>query len=480
MAKGKENLICRAKKIIGNSTSFTVESTNGETLIFCKLCSIKFKIDAVHLKTQYTSHIKSLKHKKSSIKGVLQPSITSAIATTSANNSKTDSYSIKLVTAILEAGIPIWKLHHPSIKKFFLEQHNEVLSSANTYYNKIEVVYTASIQAVKEYIGENPIYLVADETPDKKRRDVLNILVGKLDGTPSKTMLLCTLFLDATNNVTVQQGVHKACSILYGVDVPFEKLWLFISDQAPYMLTAGRGLKGTFPNLKHVTCLVHALNRVCETIKDEYELVNDLIAGMKGALCKSKNRRQKFTEICKIPFPPDVIEIRWNSWLNAAFYYAKNFSAIKSFVHALGGKSKSVKRLKMCIDKKDLERELLKVNAFTFLTNSITRLENRGLTVSAQMEIVSAVKRKLSGVFLDKIKSSLSKNPDLYFFESMPVDQQIKCNFAPMTSVDAERSFSTYRYILSDKRHNLSDSNLAMLNVIQYNINVKECDEENL
>lgn len=115
------------------------------------------------------------------------------------------------------------------------------------------------------------------------------------------------------------------------------------------MLKAGERLKNVFPNLKHITCLEHALNRVCEAIKDEYEAVNKLIAGMKALLSKSHLRRQQFSEICKLPFPPDVIEIRWNSWLNAAFYYANNFSAIKSFVEALDDSSITVRELIKCI-----------------------------------------------------------------------------------------------------------------------------------
>lgn len=98
-----------------------VQSKSNEVLIFCKSCESKFKIDSVHLNTQYQSHLSSAKHKKSSEKNILQPSISGAIASSNTNTTKNEDYSMKLVTAFLEAGIPIWKLRHPSIKKFFLE-----------------------------------------------------------------------------------------------------------------------------------------------------------------------------------------------------------------------------------------------------------------------------------------------------------------------------------------------------------------------
>lgn len=175
---------------------------------------------------------------------------------------KAKTYSVKLATAFLEAGIPIWKLQHPSIKRFFLNEHKEGLPSASTFYRKIDSIFDSTMEKIKNYVADHPIYFIVDETTDACRRSVLNVLVGAFDGTPSKPMLLKSMFLDKTNNTTIQQGVHKAFSTLYGSELPFEKLWLLISDQAPYMLKAARELKEMFPNMKHVTCIVHGLNRL--------------------------------------------------------------------------------------------------------------------------------------------------------------------------------------------------------------------------
>lgn len=471
MPKDKENVFSRAKKLIAgnNYNYFEVQSKNDSVLIFCKLCSSKFKVDALHLKTQFQSHVESAKHKKSSEKNVLQPSISNAIASTHTNSSKMNSYSVKLANAFIQAGIPLWKLRHPSIKQFFLEEHKEVLPSMRVFYEKIQLIYDEALRKIKDHIGENAIYLIVDETTDVCKRYVLNILVGKIDGTYAKPMLLSTTYLEKTNNMTVQQAVHRVCALLFGADIPFEKVWFLISDQAPYMLKAGRNLKEIFPHLKHITCVIHALNRVCEFIKDQHDTINELIAAMKATLSKSNARRQIYSEITKLRLPPDVFEVRWNLWLNAAFFYAENFSAIKSFVAALQIDSKSVERLKKCIDSPELEAELFEVHKYSFLTKAITRLEKHGLTVQEQLAILNDVKSKLSGFELAKLEESLSKNPDVNFYENMSVNQKIKCKYMPMTSVDVERSFSIYRYILSDRRHSLSESKLAMLNVIQYN-----------
>lgn len=469
MPKQKENLAVRATKLIRSNKCFEVETISDGVFIFCKYCECKFKIDATHLNTQIQSHLATAKHKKSKERQILQPSIAGAIVVADTKKKHENSYSLKLARAFLEAGIPLWKLRHPSIKNFFYQEHKEILPCSSTFYKKIEEIHSETLEKIKNNIGVSPIYFICDETTDAKHRYALNVLVGKLNGEPSAPMLLSTIFLEKTNNTTVQQGLLKATTTLYGANIPFERVRFLITDQAPYMIKAGKGLKVLFPNLKHVSCLVHGLNRVSEVIKDRSLLANIFISKMKAVLAKSHVRRQMYSEICRLPFPPDVIEIRWNTWLNAAFFYAEHFSSIKTFVLALDNDSKAVEELQNCIKKVKLQQELAEIHNFKFLTEAITRLEKRGMSVPEQITVLSSVKSKLTGVELAKLEDVLSKNPDVDFWESLPVDLQIKYKYVPLTSVDVERSFSIYRHILSDRRYSLTESNLAMLNVIQYN-----------
>lgn len=209
MPKDKENLILRAKKLFGVDKTFEVQSKNEGTFIYCKLCQSKYKIDEIHLKSTFQQHLQSNKHKNRREKSILQPSISTAILNVIQRTTKDDSYSMKLATTFIEAGIPIWKLRHPTLKRFFQQEHNETLPSIQTFYNKIPLIYRNTLEKIKNYIGDNPIYFIADETTDVQKRFVLNILVGKLDGSVSKPLLLSTSFLDKTNNATIQQGIHN-------------------------------------------------------------------------------------------------------------------------------------------------------------------------------------------------------------------------------------------------------------------------------
>lgn len=183
---------------------------------------------------------------------------------------------------------------------------------------------------------------------------------------------------------------------------------------------------------------------------------------MKATLVKSNHRRQIFREICKLPLPPDVIEIHWNSWLNAAFYYAENFTAIKTFATSLSSKnSKAVTKLKKAIAKRSINTSLYEVHKFKFLAEAIKELEKHGLSVPQQMAILTSVQSKLSGEYAKKLERVLQKNPDVNFFENMSADQKIKCDYVPMVSIYVEQSFSIYKYILSDRRRSLTDANVS-------------------
>ena len=52
------------------------------------------------------------------------------------------------------------------------------------------------------------------------------------------------------------------------------------------MLWVFQQLKG-MPHLDHVTCIAHGRHRVCESIRENYNSVNDFIAALKKILLKA-------------------------------------------------------------------------------------------------------------------------------------------------------------------------------------------------
>lgn len=102
----------------------------------------------------------------------------------------------------------------------------------------------------------------------------ISILIAK------KKFLLNTAILNKTNHSTIAKLFDDSFKIL---DANFNKelVLLFITDAAPYMLKAAKAIKTFYPKITHVTCLAHALHRVCETIRDSYETVDKIISNVK-------------------------------------------------------------------------------------------------------------------------------------------------------------------------------------------------------
>ncbi|KAH7954756.1 hypothetical protein HPB49_021513 [Dermacentor silvarum] len=94
---------------------------------------------------------------------------------------------------------------------------------------------------------------------------------------------------------------------------------LEIKDSAAYKHKAARLLKTSYPQMAHVTCLGHALNRVCEEPKKHFRYVGELNASAMAVFQKTLSRVRSFKEgLWDVPLPPEPILTRWGTWLEVA------------------------------------------------------------------------------------------------------------------------------------------------------------------
>ena len=146
-----------------------------------------------------------------------------------------------------------------------------------------------------------------DETTDCTGKAMCAILIGPLDGSFLERPFLVDLADINRANKTVQQFVMTALSKLLGDDLEYQEVHLFLTDGAAYCLKVGAGLKTLFPNMIHITCLVHGLNRVAEKVRYTYPNVDNLIAEMKKSFVKIPRRRADFAAACQVPLPPEPV-----------------------------------------------------------------------------------------------------------------------------------------------------------------------------
>lgn len=370
--------------------------------------------------------------------------------------------------------------------KDFLAKYctNRVIPSVSTLRNQISDQAKITIDRIREEIGDSDVYFQIDETDDKKSRNVINVIVGKLNDAPSKPMLLDVVFKNVTNANTIQNLVLDSCKLLWPEDVRFKKLVLLLSDQAAYMLKAGRDLKEMkmiFPRLNHITCINHAISLACHSISKEYFLVNKFFTYQKTWFKNSNKRKNSYKAETKLPFIPSPIQIRWGSWLKCANYHRANFDKIKAhFLNIkLSNEPAVLKRIKQMLNGTKLASKIIEVtDKYGKIPSLITMLEAENLKKDQQLNILQSVKEMLKPEDGNEgfshyqiLMSSLSKNPDLETFTSdnNSFSDRVKRSYAPLTFCAVERSFSIYRSVFRDDRTNLKPVNLRNMMIIKYN-----------
>jgi hypothetical protein len=216
----------------------------------------------------------------------------------------------------------------------------------------IDPLFSEKITKIQQKISDNSVYFILDETTDSSNRLVFNILLGALNGFYSRPMLLLTTFVEKTNYLTISKAFVNTYSILWANNIQNDKVLLVVKDQASYLLKPCEHLKINFPNLNHITCLAHCLNRVCEKIRIKFIGVNSLISNIKNNDQMSAKTKSFFAKKTGLKLPKYPCITRWGTWLNAAFYYKNNCNKVKSFILELNDESIAIMHIKKIFRKK--------------------------------------------------------------------------------------------------------------------------------
>lgn len=126
-------------------------------------------------------------------------------------------------------------------------------------------------------------------------------------------------------------------------------------------------------------------------------------------------------------------------------------------------------------------------------TDAIDKLETRGLSLNTQCDIIQEVRSKImkipgsrGAILQKKTDEVFSKNSGFVTLQvintalvhgDLQISSEISRNpavlsaytYAPLVSVDVERSFSDYKYILSDRRQSFTQENLEKHMIVLFN-----------
>lgn len=169
------------------------------------------------------------------------------------------------------------------------------------------------------------------------------------------------------------------------------------------------------------------------------------------------------------------MKTRWNSWLLCAYYILDNISEVKSFILNINEDNcKPLQKAKSIIQNDTFDTQLLSLIKFRHLTSIIQKFQSPYLTIEQQYQLIEDAKNGLSDVYLDTLNKYLESNSGFQSIKKLRIESRKLFFYAPMTTVDVERSFSVYNDLLSKKRHNLKDINIEKYMVCLYNQNIDE------
>ena len=288
------------------------------------------------------------------------------------------NFKEQVVSSFLAADIPLHKLNHPSLKSLFARM-GKALPSETAARACVAILAFQKEEQIQELLRNKKIFLIVDEAEVAKQK-YISVLVGSLDA-PNQTFLVNCHLLDSGRNVNSSIILHTMDDILRQFEIKRENFSWFLTHAARYMSSAGKTLKELYPSLMHVTCVAHLLHNCAMRVRAHFKNIDEVIATIKAATIKNKDRKKDFHD-AGLPSPPDPVITRWATWLRAALYYSENLPAVRTIVNNWTSADLLVSRAKDAINVEGLVSDLVKTNQYRTLAANVEFLEGSACTIT--------------------------------------------------------------------------------------------------
>ena len=450
--------------------------------IRCKACEYEFsseKVSVLKKHSESDAHCTKMnsksERKKLAEEGSSEPT-----------NYNDNGLAKDLCRAFAAANIPWAKVDHPEVKKVLQKWMGTAIPSADTVAARLDEIYEEVKEKIKDDLRGKPFWLGTDETQDACERSVANVMIGTLEEEHYNPPYLvgCEFLEQSPNNEIITDTIESCLKDLGITDK--ELFRALLSDSVSYMLKSGKNLKEKYPKLMHFCCLVHALHNVCEYTRALNKKLHEFIIAVKTIYNKSGKRKREWKKAYPhLPLPPRPVLSRWGTWIQAALDLFKNFDAVKDQICKMNDKDMAaIPTCKALLEDEEMMKELKWVaENLAFLPKTIKALEEEGLTVEQAFGLFEDAKekvRKLPGphgpILLEKFEDVSLRNPDIETLGEIArsrkmgyeLSQDLKdLKWCPTTSVDLERSFSSYDKVLTKERHNLKPDNIGKIMIVK-------------
>lgn len=246
--------------------------------------------------TKCESHVKSIN------KGNIKRHIEGAVHKGTFKKPQEEFY-FDLIKFLILCNIPWSQMKNTAFKEFFQKYvcsscccvctNRKVPDESQLRKVYLDKFFKNKIISIYENNKNEKLWISLDETTDFLGRYIVHLLIKPLyPDNFSRSYLIACKMLTVVNGQTITQFVLECLENLWqdSFETKASNVLVLCTDSVAYMLSAGRNLKHYLPEMKHVTCLAHALHRVSEQIRLEYHDVDVLIANVKKIFLKAPSR----------------------------------------------------------------------------------------------------------------------------------------------------------------------------------------------
>ena len=136
----------------------------------------------------------------------------------------------------------------------------------------------------------------------------------------------------------------------------------------------------------YINYVAHLLLNYAMHVRAHFKNIDEVIATIKAATIKSKDRKKDFDDADLLSLHDPVIT-RWAAWLRAALYYSENLPAVRTIVNNSTRAGLLVSRAKNAINV-DLVPDLVKMNQFRTLAANVEFLEGSACTTTGAYRLL--------------------------------------------------------------------------------------------
>lgn len=186
------------------------------SILFCLLCNCPAPATRFsNVKQHFDSkkHLAAVKKKMNESEPKNQTLLTSFQAKTEEIN----SFNMEICKTFIEANIPLWKVNHPSVKKFIEKHTSCAVPDESTLRKKyVSILFEKNIEHLREKVADKYIWVSLDETQDSMKRYVANFVFGIMDEeNDGKSFLLNVQLLEKVNACTISSFFIDSLLILW-------------------------------------------------------------------------------------------------------------------------------------------------------------------------------------------------------------------------------------------------------------------------